>query len=150
MDRPQAPTYADLVSSLFDDYRPLPGAQDEMVLADGSAHPELTRVFEHFDALTTDELARAQALADLSLLNQGVTFSEASHAWVQVYLPEVGWMGFDPTNGVLTRTDHVRVAVGRSYVDATPTAGTIYVGGGGETLEVEVTVEPVDPASKPA
>ena len=70
--------------------------------------------------------------------------SEASHAWVQVYLPEVGWMGFDPTNGVLTRTDHVRVAVGRSYVDATPTAGTIYVGGGGETLSVEVTVEPID------
>jgi transglutaminase-like putative cysteine protease/predicted glutamine amidotransferase len=69
---------------------------------------------------------------------------EASHAWVQVYLPEVGWKGFDPTNGVLTQTDHVRVAVGRSYVDATPTAGTIYVGGGGETLEVDVRCEVVE------
>ena len=66
---------------------------------------------------------------------------EASHAWVQVYLPEVGWKGFDPTNGVLTQTDHVRVSVGRSYVDATPTSGTIYVGGGGETLEVDVRCE---------
>ena len=66
--------------------------------------------------------------------------SEASHAWVQVYLPEVGWKGFDPTNGVLTQTDHVRVAVGRNYVDATPTSGTIYVGGGSETLEVSVVV----------
>lgn len=64
--------------------------------------------------------------------------AEASHAWIQVYLPEVGWKGFDPTNGVLTQTDHVRVAVGRSYVDATPTSGTIFVGGGGETLEVDV------------
>ena len=67
--------------------------------------------------------------------------AEASHAWVQVYLPEVGWKGFDPTNGVLTQTDHVRVAVGRSYVDATPTSGTIFVGGGGETLEVDVRCE---------
>lgn len=67
---------------------------------------------------------------------------EASHAWVQVYLPEVGWKGFDPTNGVLTQTNHIRVAIGRNYVDATPTAGTIYVGGGPETLEVDVRVAP--------
>jgi transglutaminase-like putative cysteine protease/predicted glutamine amidotransferase len=67
---------------------------------------------------------------------------EASHAWVQVYLPQVGWKGFDPTNGILTQTDHVRVAVGRNYLDATPTSGTIFVGGGGETLSVAVTVEP--------
>lgn len=66
---------------------------------------------------------------------------EASHAWIQVYLPEVGWKGFDPTNGILTQTDHIRVATGRNYVDATPTSGTIFVGGGGETLEVDVRVE---------
>lgn len=69
--------------------------------------------------------------------------SEASHAWVQLYLPEVGWKGFDPTNGILTQTDHIRVAVGRNYVDATPTSGTIYVGGGGETLSATVRVEPI-------
>jgi len=67
---------------------------------------------------------------------------EASHAWVQLYLPQVGWKGFDPTNGILTQTDHVRIAVGRNYLDATPTAGTIFVGGGGETLTVDVRVEP--------
>jgi transglutaminase-like putative cysteine protease/predicted glutamine amidotransferase len=66
--------------------------------------------------------------------------SEASHAWVQLYLPELGWKGFDPTNGVLTQTDHARVAVGRNYGDATPTSGTIYAGGGPETLQVEVRV----------
>jgi transglutaminase-like putative cysteine protease/predicted glutamine amidotransferase len=69
------------------------------------------------------------------------TQSEASHAWVQLYLPEVGWKGFDPTNGILTQTDHVRLAVGRSYVDSTPTSGTIYMGGGAEGLTVEVRVE---------
>ncbi len=67
---------------------------------------------------------------------------EASHAWVQLYLPQVGWRGFDPTNGILTQTDHVRIAVGRNYGDATPTSGTIFVGGGGETLAVSVSVEP--------
>jgi transglutaminase-like putative cysteine protease/predicted glutamine amidotransferase len=70
--------------------------------------------------------------------------SEASHAWVQLYLPEAGWKGFDPTNGILTQTSHIRVAVGRNYIDATPTSGTIYVGGGPETLEVSVTVEPAE------
>jgi transglutaminase-like putative cysteine protease/predicted glutamine amidotransferase len=73
--------------------------------------------------------------------------AEASHAWVQVYLPEVGWRGLDPTNGVVTRTGHVRVGVGRNYIDATPTSGTIYLGGGAETLEVEVRVEAI---TKPA
>lgn len=67
---------------------------------------------------------------------------EASHAWVQVYLPQLGWIGFDPTNGIMTQTDHVRIAVGRNYLDATPTSGTIFVGGGGESLSVDVRVEP--------
>ncbi len=70
--------------------------------------------------------------------------SEASHAWVQVYLPEVGWRGFDPTNGILTQTDHIRVACGRAYADATPTSGTIFVGGGTEHLEVNVQVDLCD------
>ena len=73
--------------------------------------------------------------------HQNRAMAEATHAWAQVYLPESGWKGFDPTNGVLTQTDHVRVAVGRNYVDATPTSGTIFMGGGTETLEVKVTVE---------
>jgi transglutaminase-like putative cysteine protease/predicted glutamine amidotransferase len=69
--------------------------------------------------------------------------SEASHAWVEVYLPWAGWRGFDPTNGCLAGVDHVRVACGRNYRDATPTSGTIYRGGAGERLHVEVLVEEV-------
>jgi transglutaminase-like putative cysteine protease/predicted glutamine amidotransferase len=68
--------------------------------------------------------------------------AEESHAWVQLYLPQLGWKGFDPTHGVLTQTNHIRTAVGRNRLDATPTSGTIFVGGGGETLSVEVRVEP--------
>ncbi len=69
--------------------------------------------------------------------------SEASHAWAEVYLPWVGWRGFDPTNGCRAGLDHVCVAVGRNYRDATPTSGTIYQGGGTETLRVLVEVEAV-------
>ncbi|MCB9584132.1 MAG: class II glutamine amidotransferase [Polyangiaceae bacterium] len=70
--------------------------------------------------------------------------SEASHAWVELYLPWTGWRGFDPTNGILAGTDHIRVACGRNYRDATPTSGTLYKGGGGERLKVSVRVEPID------
>lgn len=67
--------------------------------------------------------------------------SEASHAWAEVYLPNVGWRGYDPTNGVRANLDHVRVAHGRNYREATPTSGTLFKGGAGEKLETRVRVE---------
>jgi transglutaminase-like putative cysteine protease len=69
--------------------------------------------------------------------------SEASHAWVEAYLPWQGWKGLDPTNGVFTEMDHIRVATGRNFRDATPTSGVV-AGGGAETLEVSVRVERLD------
>ena len=50
--------------------------------------------------------------------------SEASHAWVQVYLPEVGWKGFDPTIGEVTGSRHIAVAVARHPETVPPVAGT--------------------------
>ncbi|EGF92768.1 glutamine amidotransferase class-II family protein [Asticcacaulis biprosthecium C19] len=69
--------------------------------------------------------------------------SDASHAWVEIYIPYLGWRGFDPTNGCRVTQDHIRVAAGRNYLDATPTSGTIYRGGGKETLRVQVTMNEV-------
>ncbi|MEL7370917.1 MAG: transglutaminase N-terminal domain-containing protein, partial [Myxococcota bacterium] len=66
--------------------------------------------------------------------------SDASHAWAELYLPWSGWQGFDPTNGCLVNRDHIRVACGRNYGDATPTSGTIYKGGSNERLQVDVKV----------
>ena len=74
----------------------------------------------------------------------GVTSQEAGHAWAEAHVENLGWVGFDPTNGISTTDAHVRVAVGRSYVDATPTSGAIFVGGGRETLEVDVRCELID------
>ncbi|TDJ59678.1 MAG: transglutaminase [Nitrospina sp.] len=69
--------------------------------------------------------------------------SDASHAWVEVYLPYLGWRGFDPTNGCMVAQDHIRVACGRNYRDATPVSGTIFKGGGTEQLKVEVQIKEV-------
>lgn len=71
--------------------------------------------------------------------------SDASHAWAEVYLPAIGWRGFDPTNGCEVGLDHIRVAAGRNYRDATPTSGTIFKGGGTETLIVSVRVVDATP-----
>jgi transglutaminase-like putative cysteine protease len=65
--------------------------------------------------------------------------SDASHAWLQLYIPNVGWKGFDPTNGILASTSHIRVAYGRHYRDVTPTAGTLY-SSAQETMTIDVQV----------
>ena len=68
--------------------------------------------------------------------------ADASHAWVQAYVPEAGWIDFDPTNGVLPDGQHVTLAWGRDYGDVSPLRGVI-VGGTGHALKVAVTVTPI-------
>lgn len=70
----------------------------------------------------------------------GVTSQEAGHAWAEVYVEDLGWVGFDPTNGICTTEAHVRVAAGLDYLGAAPVRGTRF-GGQGETLKVDVHVE---------
>jgi transglutaminase-like putative cysteine protease len=72
--------------------------------------------------------------------------SDASHAWVQLYIPNIGWKGFDPTNGVLPHQDHVRVGYGRHWRDVAPTSGTIY-SPANETMTYTVTVQDITPES---
>lgn len=67
--------------------------------------------------------------------------ADASHAWVSVYCPLVGWMDFDPTNGVQPDEQHITVGWGRDFVDVTPMRGVI-LGGGEHSVEVRVTVMP--------
>jgi transglutaminase-like putative cysteine protease len=64
----------------------------------------------------------------------------ATHAWVEAYIPFHGWLGFDPTNNCIASDRHVRLAIGRSFLDCTPVKGT-YKGSSEHTLEVSVTIE---------
>ena len=67
----------------------------------------------------------------------------ASHAWVSVFDPQNGWMGFDPTNNMMTSDAHITLAWGRDYSDVTPVKG-LTLGGGGQNVEVEVRVQPLE------
>ena len=69
----------------------------------------------------------------------GVTAQDAGHAWVKAYIEHLGWVGFDPTNGIGITEAHVRVAIGLDYLGAAPVRGTRF-GGSGETLKVAVNV----------
>jgi len=66
-----------------------------------------------------------------------------SHAWVECYLPEIGWVGYDPTHHRRVGETYVKVAVGRDYTDVRPVAGT-FRGKAEATMEVRVKVERVD------
>lgn len=70
--------------------------------------------------------------------------ADAMHAWAALWCgPEMGWVGFDPTNDVLAGTDHIFVAMGRDYADIAPIDG-VFMGGAGQRLAVCVDVEPVE------
>lgn len=61
------------------------------------------------------------------------------HAWAESFVPGIGWIGFDPTNNLLTATDHVKVAHGRDYKDCAPLKGVIF-GQGTNTTSHKVQV----------
>ena len=66
---------------------------------------------------------------------------DATHAWVEVFLPTLRWVGFDPTHNATTGERYVPVAVGRDYSDAPPSRG-VYKGDADSDLFVAVSVSP--------
>jgi transglutaminase-like putative cysteine protease len=66
--------------------------------------------------------------------------SDASHAWLAVFVPDVGWVDFDPTNNKIPINQHITTAWGRDYSDVTPLKGIIF-GGGENVLSVSVDVQ---------
>lgn len=69
--------------------------------------------------------------------------TDASHAWVSVFFPSIGWVEFDPTNSLLPSDSHITVAFGRDYHDVAPIKGIVF-SSGNQTLTVKVDVTRLD------
>jgi transglutaminase-like putative cysteine protease len=67
--------------------------------------------------------------------------NSATHAWVEALVPQLGWVGFDPTNWLVAGDRHIRTAIGRDYADVPPTHG-IFRGRANSELTVAVRVTP--------
>ncbi len=64
----------------------------------------------------------------------------ATHAWLEAYIPQLGWVGIDPTNNCITKENHVILSVGRDYKDCSPLKG-VYSGVSTDQLEVCVVIK---------
>ena len=67
--------------------------------------------------------------------------ADASHAWVSVWSPGVGWVDFDPTNNIIPMGEHITIAYGRDFQDVSPVTGVL-LGGGTHQIDVAVDVVP--------
>ncbi|MBD2862567.1 MULTISPECIES: transglutaminase family protein [Paenibacillus] len=71
--------------------------------------------------------------------DSGFVGDAATHAWVEVMIPGIGWVGLDPTNKVEALSSHIRVGTGRDYADVSPLQGVYR--GGRHKLDVRVAVK---------
>ena len=74
------------------------------------------------------------------LLLDEVEQQTAMHAWAEAFVPSLGWVGFDVSNGISPDTKYVRIAQGRDYIDVAPVKGTIF-GGLEEVMSVNLIVQ---------
>lgn len=81
----------------------------------------------------------ARYVAGYLQLADGTVDQEAGHAWAEAFVPDLGWVGFDPANGISPTEAYVRVAIGLDSLGAAPVRGTRY-GTGAESLEVAIRV----------
>lgn len=70
----------------------------------------------------------------------GVVHQQAGHAWAEAFVPDLGWVAFDPAHGICVTDAYIRVAAGLDYLGAAPVRGSRY-GGGSEAMSVNLAVD---------
>jgi transglutaminase-like putative cysteine protease len=73
------------------------------------------------------------------LMMEDRVHQDASHAWAEVHVDPLGWVGFDVSNGISPDTRYVRVATGLDYAEAAPVSGLRF-GNGGEAMSIDIQV----------
>ena len=68
------------------------------------------------------------------------TIQTASHAWAEVYLEGLGWVGFDVSNSISPDQRYIKLASGFDYADVIPISG-VWIGTGGERISTRIIVE---------
>lgn len=84
-------------------------------------------------------------------LNQGggLVGSSQMHAWVEAYIPDSGWRGFDPTNNLLADENYIKTSHGTDYSDCSPIKGVLKTSGGHKTTYgVKVTQNQMEQESQ--
>jgi transglutaminase-like putative cysteine protease len=76
------------------------------------------------------------------LMTEGQIRHEASHAWAEVHIDPLGWVGYDVSNGISPDARYVRVATGLDYAEAAPVTGVHQGAAEGERLSVTIEVQP--------
>ena len=74
------------------------------------------------------------------LMLNNTNIQEASHAWAEVYINNLGWVGFDISNGISPDIKYVKLAIGFDYMDVIPISG-IRVGDSDEKIKTKITIE---------
>jgi transglutaminase-like putative cysteine protease len=97
--------------------------------------------FAHFTIACLRSLGLAARYVSGYLRSGDLIGGEASHAWISVFCPGLGWLDLDPTNDQLVNGDHVTLAWGRDYSDVAPVNG-VALGGGEHVVNVSVSVTP--------
>jgi transglutaminase-like putative cysteine protease len=82
----------------------------------------------------------ARYVSGYFMRNDGIVDQDAGHAWAEAKVPGLGWVGFDPTNGISPTEAHVRIATALDYLGAAPIRGSRR-GGGKEALDVKLRVD---------
>jgi hypothetical protein len=96
-----------------------------------------------FIAIMRLSLIPARYVSGYLSQGQGFIGAAAMHAWVEVYIPETGWIGIDPTNNRFVNESYIKVAHGSDYIDCMPVKG-VYRSMAGGTTSYSVEIQEKD------
>ncbi|WP_340149945.1 transglutaminase family protein [uncultured Sneathiella sp.] len=109
-----------------------------------AAHNGVCQDHAHIFISTVREMGfPARYVSGYLMMNDRID-QEATHAWAEAYIPDIGWVGFDVSNGISPDDRYIRVATGLDYKDAAPISG-LSIGNGtgsmGESMDVSIQVQ---------